>query len=143
MPWWLWILAGLALIVLETVTPGGFFAAFFALAAVIVGILTWLGLAGPDWMQWLLFSVLSVMGVVLFRKPLMKAMNLGGPGKAVDALTAEGALVVEEVPAEGVGKAELRGSSWSARSATGAALLKGQRCRVDRVEGLTLWLRPE
>jgi membrane protein implicated in regulation of membrane protease activity len=143
MPWWLWILAGLALIVLETVTPGGFFAAFFALAAVVVGILTWLGFAGPDWMQWLLFSVLSVMGVVLFRKPLMKAMNLGGPGKAVDALTAEGALVVEEVPAEGVGKAELRGSSWSARSATGAALLKGQRCRVDRVEGLTLWLRPE
>jgi hypothetical protein len=143
MPWWLWILAGLALIVLETVTPGGFFAAFFALAAVLVGILTWLGLAGPDWMQWLLFSVLSVVGVVLFRKPLMKAMNLGGPGKAVDVLTAEGALVVEEVPAEGVGKAELRGSSWSARSATGAALLKGQRCRVDRVEGLTLWLRPE
>jgi len=61
----------------------------------------------------------------------------------VDALTAEGALVVEHVPADGVGKAELRGSSWSARSATGAALHKGQRCRVDRVEGLTLWLRPE
>jgi membrane protein implicated in regulation of membrane protease activity len=143
MPWWLWILAGLALIVLETVTPGGFFAAFFALAAVIVGVLTGLGLAGPDWMQWLLFSALSILGVVVFRKPLMKAMNLGGPGKPVDVLTAEGALVVEDVPAEGVGKAELRGSSWSARSATGAALLKGQRCRVDRVEGLTLWLRPE
>jgi membrane protein implicated in regulation of membrane protease activity len=143
MPWWLWILAGLALIVLETVTPGGFFAAFFALAAVIVGLLTWLGLAGPDWMQWLLFSVLSVLGVAVFRKPLMKMMHLAGPGKAVDALTSEGALVVEDVPASGVGKAELRGSSWSARSATGQALAKGQRCRVDRVEGLTLWLRPE
>jgi hypothetical protein len=143
MPWWLWILAGLAMIVLETVTPGGFFAVFFAISAVLVGALVKLGWAGPEWVQWLLFSVLSVLGVVVFRKPLMKAMNLGGPGKAVDALTSEGALVVEEVPADGVGKAELRGSAWSARSATGEALPKGQRCRVDRVEGLTLWLRPE
>jgi membrane protein implicated in regulation of membrane protease activity len=41
-----------------------------------------------------------------------------------------------------VGKVELRGSSWSARSAR-AALARGQRCRVERVDGLTLWVRPE
>jgi membrane protein implicated in regulation of membrane protease activity len=42
-----------------------------------------------------------------------------------------------------VGKAELRGTPWEARSATGGALAKGQRCRVERVEGLMLLLRPE
>jgi inner membrane protein len=61
----------------------------------------------------------------------------------VDGMAGESAVVLEDVPTEGVGKAEMRGSSWSARSTSGASLVKGQRCRVDRVEGLTLWLRPE
>ncbi len=40
-------------------------------------------------------------------------------------------------------KAELRGVPWSARAASGIALRKGQRCRVERVDGLTLWVRAE
>jgi membrane protein implicated in regulation of membrane protease activity len=143
MPWWLWILAGLALVVIEMATPGGFFALFFAIAALVLGVLVWLGWAGPEWMQWLAFSVLSVLGLVLFRRPLMKALKLGGPGKAVDAMAGESAVVLEDVPTEGVGKAEMRGSAWSARSAARTPLAKGQRCRVERVDGLTLWLRPE
>jgi inner membrane protein len=143
MPWWLWILAGLALVFVETATPGGFFAIFFAVAALLLGILVRLGWAGPDWMQWLLFSVLSVLGMTVFRRPLMKALKLGGRGRVVDGMAGESAVVLEDVPTEGVGKAEMRGSSWSARSTSGASLVKGQRCRVDRVEGLTLWLRSE
>ena len=143
MPWWLWILAGLAFVVLETATAGGFFALFFAISALVLGVLTLLGWAGPEWMQWLLFSVLSVLGLVVFRRPLMKALKLGGPGRVVDAIAGESALVTEDVPGEGVGKAEMRGSAWSARSTTGVPLGKGRRCRVERVDGLTLWLRPE
>jgi membrane protein implicated in regulation of membrane protease activity len=143
MPWWLWILAGLALVVLETVTPGGFFAIFFAVAALALGLLVWLGVAGPEWMQWLLFSLLSVLGLAVFRRPLMRALKLGGPGRVVDAMAGESAVVLEDVPAEGVGKAEMRGSAWSARSAPRTPLAKGQRCRVEKVDGLTLWLRPE
>ena len=143
MPWWLWILAGLAFVVLETVTPGGFFALFFAISALVLGVLTRLGWAGPEWMQWLLFSVMSILGLVVFRRPLMRALKLGGKGKVVDAMAGESALVTDDVPGEGVGKAEMRGSAWTARSATGLPLLKGQRCRVQRIEGLTLWLRAE
>ena len=143
MPWWLWILAGLAFVVLETATAGGFFALFFAISALLLGVLTRLGWAGPEWMQWLLFSVISILGLVAFRRPLMNALKLGGPGRVVDAMAGESALVTEDVPGEGVGKAEMRGSAWTARSTTGAPLLKGQRCRVERIEGLTLWLRNE
>ena len=143
MSWWLWILTGLALVVLEVATPGGFFALFFAISALLLGILTRLGWAGPEWMQWLLFSVISVLGLLVFRKPLMKALKLGGPGKIVDGMAGEAALVTEDVPGEGVGKAEMRGTSWTARSTTGVPLARGQRCRVERIEGLTLWLRPE
>jgi len=37
----------------------------------------------------------------------------------------------------------MRGATWTARTAGDAALPKGRRCRVERVEGLTLWLRAE
>jgi membrane protein implicated in regulation of membrane protease activity len=58
-------------------------------------------------------------------------------------MVGEVAVVLEEVPAGGVGKAELRGTSWSARSQATAPLPRGQHCRVEKVEGLTLWIRPE
>jgi len=143
MPWWLWILAGLALVVIEMATPGGFFALFFAIAALVIGVLVRLGWAGPDWVQWLVFSLLSILGLAVFRRPLMRALKLGGPGRVVDAMAGESAVVLEDVPAEGVGKAEMRGSAWSARSSARTPLAKGQRCRVEKVDGLTLWLRPE
>jgi membrane protein implicated in regulation of membrane protease activity len=63
--------------------------------------------------------------------------------KPVDRLEGETALVTEDVAAGGVGKAEMRGASWTARSTEAVALARGQRCRVERVEGLTLWLRAE
>jgi inner membrane protein len=142
MGWWLWVLVGFGLLVVETITPGGFFFVFFGLAAIVVGVLAALGAAGPDWMEWLLFTVFSVAGIAFFRRPLMRRFNLTH-GKAVDKLVGETAVVLEEVPPGGVGKAELRGSVWSARNAGALALSRGQRCRVERIEGLSLWLRPE
>jgi membrane protein implicated in regulation of membrane protease activity len=61
----------------------------------------------------------------------------------VDRLEGETAVVTEDVPPGGVGKAEMRGATWSARSTGDELLAKGRRCRVERVEGLTLWLRAE
>jgi len=142
MVWWLWMLLGLALLFIEVATPGGFVALFFGLSAIVVGGVTALGLAGPAWMQWLLFSGLSIVALLGLRGPLKARFNVGA-GKAVDSMVGESAVVTEEVPPGGVGKVELRGATWSARTNGGAALGKGQRCRVERVEGLTFWVRPE
>jgi len=143
MVWWLWMLLGLALLFIEVATPGGFFALFFGLSAIVVGGVTALGLAGPAWMQWLLFSGLSIVALFGLRGPLKARLNVDGGGKRVDELVGESAVVTEEVPPGGVGKVELRGATWTARTNGGAALGRGQRCRVERVEGLTLWVRPE
>jgi inner membrane protein len=142
MPWWVWVVGGLVLLVAEVTTPGGFFAVFFGAGAILVGAVRLLGWSGPAWAEWLLFSVLSVVSLLLFRRPLMRRFNLV-PGKLVDRMEGEAAVVQEEVPAGGVGKAEMRGTSWSARTRGPVALRTGQRCRVERVEGLTLWLRAE
>jgi inner membrane protein len=142
MAWWIWVLGGLALLVAEVTTPGGFFAVFFGAGAILVGAVKAVGWEGPAWAEWLVFTVLSIVSLALFRRPLMRRFNLAG-GKPVDRLEGESAVVLEEVVPGGVGKAEMRGASWSART-TGEALLgKGCRCRVERVEGLTLWLRAE
>lgn len=141
MAWWFWVVLGIALLAAEVATAGGFFAIFFGIAALLVGILGSLGWAGGDAVQWLLFSVLSVLGVAVFRKPLMKALKLDQAKKSVDSIAGEEAVVVEEIAPGGVGKAELRGTTWSARSASSEPLAKGRRCKVERVEGLTLWIR--
>ncbi len=142
MAWWLWVLVGFGLLIVETLTPGGFFFVFFGIGALLVGVLAALGGTGPDWMEWLLFSVFSVAGILFFRRPLMRRFNLTN-GKSVDNLVGETAVVLEEIAPGGVGKAEMRGSAWTARATSPTALVRGQRCRVERVEGLMLWLRPE
>ena len=143
MVWWLWILLGLALLVLEAASPGGLFSLFFGLSAIVVGTLVAVGLGGPVWVQRALFCVIAVIALALLRRPLKARLNVKGSRRAVDSLVDEGAVVLEEIPASGVGKAEVRGSSWNARSAGGAVLNKGQRCRIERVDGLTVWVRPE
>jgi membrane protein implicated in regulation of membrane protease activity len=142
MAWWIWVLAGLVLLLAEVATPGGFFVIFFGAGAILVGALKGLGWNGPAWAEWLVFTVLSVASLALFREPLMRRFSLG-KSKPVDRLEGETALVTEEVPPGGVGKAEMRGATWTARSSGTAALARGQRCLVERVEGLTIWLRAE
>jgi inner membrane protein len=141
MTWWLWILVGLGLLFVEMATPGGFVALFFGLSGIVVGILVGLGWAGPSWMHWLLFSVFAIVMLALLRGPLHARLNLRGSRRSVDSLAGEGGVILLDVPENGVGKVEVRGSSWTARGLV--PLKKGQRCRVDRVDGLTLWVGPE
>jgi membrane protein implicated in regulation of membrane protease activity len=142
MAWWLWVLGGLLLLVAEVATPGGYFVIFFGAGAILVGAATALGWSGPAWAQWLAFSVLSVALLAVFRRPLMRRFNLN-TSKPVDRLENESAVVTEAVAPGGLGKAELRGTQWAARTGGSATLAPGQRCRVERVEGLTLWVRAE
>ena len=144
MAWWLWLLVGLALLGIEMVTPGGFFTIFFGVAGLVVGVLARFGLAGPPWMQWVWFSGLSIASLLFLRKPLLAWMrNREVKRPEVDTLVGETAVVLEPVPEGGVGKAELRGTSWSARSVEGTVLPMGKRCRVQRVDGLTLWIKAD
>jgi membrane protein implicated in regulation of membrane protease activity len=143
MVWWIWILLGLGLLALEAATPGGFFALFFGLSAVVVGALAALGAGGPPWLQWTLFSVLAVAALVLLRRPLKARFNLDGSHRSVDKLTAETAVALTDLVPGEVGKVELRGSTWSARNGGAETIVKGCLCQVERVEGLTLWVRPE
>ena len=60
MTWWVWVLLGLGLFACEMLTPGGFYFAFFGIGAVGTGLLVWLGIGGPPWLEWLLFTAVSL-----------------------------------------------------------------------------------
>lgn len=144
MEWWLWIVLGLVLLGGEMLTPGGFYVFFFGLAALVVGGLEWLGVAGPGWVQWLLFSVLSVVSLLALRAPLLRRIApRERESPAVDSLVGEVAVALEDLPPGAVGKAELRGTAWNARNAGSEPLARGARARVERVDGLMLALRAQ
>jgi membrane protein implicated in regulation of membrane protease activity len=141
--WWAWALLGLVLLGVEVFTPGGFFVLFFGVGALVVSVLVGLGLGGPAWTQWLIFSVVSVVSLLLFRNRLLARFGHDEPTPRLDTLEGEVALPLEDLAPGAVGKAELRGTVWTARNTDAAPLARGQRSRVVRVDGLTLNLRSE
>lgn len=144
MTWWLWLLMGLALLAIELTTPGGFFVLFFGIGALLVGALAGAGVIEEAIWQWLLFSVLSVGSLLLFRRRLLAATAGSGNGRdALDSVRGEVAVLQEALAPGAIGRAELRGSSWTARNVGERPLPAGGRCRVERTEGLTLLVRGE
>jgi len=144
MIWWYWMILGLALLGAEMTTPGGFYILFFGLSALIVGTLSGLDVVQADWLQWLLFSVIAVGSLLLFRGPLLAKLSDERKGLPdVDTMLGEVAIPVEAIAVGATGKAELRGTTWTAKNVGGAPLGKGQRGKVTRVDGLTLWIMTE
>lgn len=142
MEWWLWLAGGLALVVAELVTPSGFFIIFFGAGALTIGALKLLGLLDNLAVELLLFSVLSIIYLVLFRGLLQSRVQIPPPPK-VDSLIGELAIPQEPLSPGVVGRVEVRGSTWSARNTSTVALAPGQRARVAAIDGLTLTVVPE
>ena len=142
MPWWAWILSGLGLLGLELLL-GSFYLLFLGLAAIIVGLMAMFGASGPLWLEWLLFIGFSTALVLLLRKPLLGKFNIQSDSRDVDTLVGLAAVAVDTIAPGGIGKVEMRGTVWTAHNEGTAALAPGQRCLVERVQGLSLWVRPE
>ena len=142
MEWWIWAVAGLAFGLAEIATPG-FYMIFFGVGAWAASVMSLVVPTSPLWAQILVFTLVSVISLVLFRKPLMRKFGMDKPIPSRNEIVHEIALPMEDIVPGKVGKAELRGSTWNARNQGAETLAKGQRCRVVKVEGLTLWLEPE
>jgi len=142
MIWWYWLVLGLVLVAAEMAGSGGFYIIFFGVAAIVVAFIAGTGIAEPAWIQWLSFSVLSVVSLLLFRNPLMRTLNLGGGSPDIDTLEGETGTALDDMGAGAIGRVELRGTAWSARNASSVPLARGHRCVVVRTERLTLFVKP-
>jgi membrane protein implicated in regulation of membrane protease activity len=143
MVWWHWLVIGLTLIALEIAVSGGFYVIFFGIAALAIGALHAVDFAGPVWVQFLTFSVISVGSLVLFRNPLIRWLKLDAGAADVDTLVGEPAAPLDEIAPGAVGRAELRGTVWTARNAGTSTLARAQRCTVVAVDRLVISIKPE
>ena len=139
MSWWIWVLVGFALLAIEFASTT-LHVAFFGLGALFVALLVGLGWHGPLWAQLLVFTAFSLVALFLIRPPLMRKLKLN-ESKDVDTLVGEQAVAMDDIASQAFGKAELRGSSWNAKNVGTSTLIKGQRCTVESVEGLTIRVR--
>lgn len=140
MQWWGWMVVGAALLGAEMIVDTQFYLVFFGIAALITGALAATGVLGPEWVQWLCFGVLCVVGALTFRRRLY-AMLRKTYGEVSSGTVGELAVARDPIPAGGRGRAELRGTVWEAHNTGTVALSPGESARVERVEGLVLELR--
>jgi membrane protein implicated in regulation of membrane protease activity len=140
--WWHWLALGLILVALEAAS-GGFYIIFFGIAAIAISLVRLLDLAAPIWIQLVLFAVLSVGSLLAFRNPLIRWLKLDRPGSDVDSMVGDLAVPLEAIAPGAVGRAELRGTVWSARNRAARTVVRGERCRVVTVEQLMIFIEPE
>ncbi len=131
---WSWILAGLVLLGLELVVPGGVLV-WLGAAALVTGVLALL--VPIFWpLQFVIFGVLALVAIWLW-------LRYRGPGPVSDrpflnqrALRYVGREVVLQHPIEGgVGRLNLDDTTWRI---TGPDLAAGARVRIVGAEGAEL-----
>lgn len=143
-PWWGWFTFGFLLLLLELASPGGFYFFFFGVGAICVGVLAWLSILTETWVELTVFSIVSVIASLLFRKPLLARFGPKSVDTVVDSLVGEACTVMDNnIEIGGIGKVELRGTAWNARNGSNRALTRGDRCKVERVDGLSLLVTRE
>ena len=142
MTWSLWLVLGLVLLAAEMVLPGGLFLLFFGLGAIVVGLLSMVGLITLPWLEWMLFALSSLALLVLFRAKLLLIFG-GAQLNQVDSYIGEFAMVTEAMDPGSIGRVELRGAAWKAQNGGSASLAIGARVRVQKVDGLTVIVSSE
>jgi hypothetical protein len=140
--WWAWLILGGLLMAAELLLPTGFFLFFFGVGAALTGCLEALGLLPSFSSQGLAFIAISFASIVLLRKPMLTKFHLRNKHhSSVDSLVGQTAIVLEAIAPQSVGKVELRGACWSAVNIGFEPLSLNERCRVEKVEGLTLHVK--
>ena len=136
MTYWHWFTLGLILIIVEVAAPG-LVSLFFGLSALLVGLLC-LAIPMPQWLQWVLFAVLSVALLLGLRKWLKSFF--GGRSSQSHAvendIVGQRAVVTQAIGPNRPGKVELRGANWEA--AAGETLEPGTPVRVVKKESISL-----
>jgi len=139
MVWWVWVLVAFLLLIIEFFTTTAH-VGFFAVGAFLVAIMVGLGVGGPLWFQLIFFATSSVVLLIFVRPVVVRKLGLNRL-PAVDSMSGEHAVALQALAPEGEGRAEMRGTTWSVRDSGATPLVPGQKCVVDRVVGLTLYVR--
>jgi len=136
-PYQLFGLLGLTLIILEVFIPG-----FVLLPTGVALLLTAaVGLLTDSW--YVLLSFLAAMEVLVFvfvRKSLMKGFSSKNFLTNVESMVGQECEVIEAIRPNQSGYVKLYGDQWVARSTSEEEIPAGQRVRISRIDGNKVWV---
>jgi membrane protein implicated in regulation of membrane protease activity len=140
----IWFLVGLGLILLEFVIPGAIIV-FFGVGAWIAALFSWLGVTSSLAWQLIIFSVSSVLLLLLLRRRL-RAQFLGhSSGEQdlndnLDEFVGHVVTVTDSIRAGAPGRVEFKGASWEARSEY--SFQPGDRAVITDRDGIQILIGP-
>ena len=98
---------------------------------------------GALWLQFVVFLVISVVLLVSLRGLLRKYITPKQIKTNVDSVIGMEGLVTATIDnLASTGQVKLGAMEWSARSTSGEVIQPGERIRVDRVEGVKVFVTP-
>lgn len=137
---WHWLILGVVLIILEIVLPGAFFL-WMGVAACVVGIILWI-MPSMGWeTQFLLFAIISVVSIVLWRMRLRKhPTETEEPTLNVRTKNYIGRVfTLNQAIENGFGKIYVDDAYWTVK---GPERPVGAKVKVISADGLTLNVEP-
>lgn len=135
---WLVLLILFVLVEAGTVSVVSAWFAVGALAALIASLCS-----APLWLQIVLFAVVSVVLLAALRPLVRKYFTPRLTKTNVDAVVGAEGLVTQRIDnVMNTGCVKLGGMEWTARSTSGACLEENTRIRVDRIEGVKVFVSP-
>ena len=114
---------------------------WFAVSALVALLVALLG--GPGWLQGTLFLVISAVLLALLRPLVKRYVTPRITATNVDSVIGSTGLVTTAIDnVSAVGQVKLGAMEWTARSTSGQLILVGTRVRVDKIEGVKVYVSP-
>ena len=134
-----WLILVAVMLVIEIFTMG-LTTIWFSLGAVAAAIAA--GLGAPLWVQILLFTVVSVVIMILVRPFALKVMDRNRTKTHIDEVIGQQAEVIEAIDNQREqGRVRFRGVEWMARSVDGSTMAAGDVVTVEEVSGVKLLVK--
>ena len=135
-----WLILMVVLLAAEAATVGmvSLWFAAGSLAALLAALAH-----GPVWLQTLLFLVVSA-GLLLALRPLAKKyLSPKLTATNVDSVVGSTGLVTAAIDnVSAAGQVKLGAMEWTARSTSGQPIPVGTRVKVDKIEGVKVYVSP-
>jgi membrane protein implicated in regulation of membrane protease activity len=138
MPWWGWMIFGLFLLGSELmVVDAAFYLVFIGIAALLTGVIALTGFMPEPWVQWLVFSFIALVSMVLFRRRI-HAKFRGTVPEYKDGLAGQ-KVRIEHVLEPGQScRQSFQGTDWTIVNRGSRRIEAQSEVEIDSTDGLTI-----
>ena len=137
----IWFVLFLIFLIVEAACPVHLVSIWFAVGSLVAVLVAYFN--GPLWLQLTLFLTVSTVMVALLWPFIKKFLNPHLKKTNLDAILGSEGLVtaaIDNVAAQG--QVKLGAMEWTARSTSGKVIPAGTLIRVDRIEGVKVFVSP-